>query len=146
MREALRSFQPVGIPQNLPSNGTTTFVEREADMTALHTQLQHFISIALIFEYEEVLKRNREQLSLTLLEIDTFLNGICTISNHRDIFYLWRPLAKDPNDDFLIDLAIKSQASFLITYNQKDLQQATQFGIQVITPKTFLQLIGELPS
>ncbi len=104
------------------------------------------ISTALIFEYEEVLKRNRDQLNLTLQAIDTLLNGICAISNHRDIFYLWRPLAKDPNDDFLIDLAIKSQASFLITYNQKDLQQATQFGIQVITPKAFLQLIGELPS
>ncbi|GAP99709.1 tetratricopeptide repeat protein [Leptolyngbya sp. NIES-2104] len=40
VREVLRSFQPVGIPQNLPSNGTATFVGREADMAALHDQLQ----------------------------------------------------------------------------------------------------------
>ena len=40
VREVLRSFQPVRIPQNLPSNGTTTFVGRETDMTALHEQLQ----------------------------------------------------------------------------------------------------------
>jgi putative PIN family toxin of toxin-antitoxin system len=104
------------------------------------------LSIALIFEYEEVLKRNMALLNLTLDSIDTLLNGICSIANHREIFYLWRPLAKDPNDDFLIDLAIKSQASFLITYNQRDLQQATQFGIQVVTPKAFLQHVGELPS
>jgi tetratricopeptide (TPR) repeat protein len=40
VQEVLRSFQPVGIAQNLPSNGTSTFVGREADMAALHEQLQ----------------------------------------------------------------------------------------------------------
>lgn len=40
VREVLRSFQPVGIPQNLPSNGTATFVGRDTDMAALHDQLQ----------------------------------------------------------------------------------------------------------
>lgn len=30
-------------------------------------------------------------------------------------------------------------------YNQKDLVQVTQFGIQLLTPRAFLQLVGELP-
>ncbi|MEH2404479.1 hypothetical protein [Nostoc sp.] len=47
VREVLRSFQPVGIPQNLPSNGTTTFVGREADLVALHEQLQQSERVAI---------------------------------------------------------------------------------------------------
>jgi putative PIN family toxin of toxin-antitoxin system len=104
------------------------------------------ISIALIFEYEEVLKRNMKSLGLDQQDVDILLDGVCAIAHHRDIFYLWRPLAPDPNDDFLLELAIEAQADFIITYNRKDLEKATQFGIQVITPKAFLQLIGELSS
>ncbi len=103
------------------------------------------LSIALVFEYEEVLKREQESIGLNQQEIDTLLDGLCAIANHRDIFYRWRPLSRDPDDDFLIDLAIKSQAN-IITYNQRDLQPATQFGIQLLTPKAFLQLVGELPT
>lgn len=104
------------------------------------------ISIALIFEYEEVLTRNMESLGLNQQKIDILLDGLCTIANHREIFYLWRPLASEPGDDFLLELEIESQADFIITYNRKDLEQATQFGIQIITPKAFLELVGELPS
>jgi predicted nucleic acid-binding protein len=48
------------------------------------------------------------------------------------------------NDDFLIDLAMECQADFIITYNQKDLQAAEKFGIRVLTPKEFLQQVGEI--
>jgi hypothetical protein len=47
VREVLRSFQPVGIPQNLPSNGTSTFVGRESDMVRLHEQLQQSERVAI---------------------------------------------------------------------------------------------------
>jgi predicted nucleic acid-binding protein len=43
------------------------------------------ISIALILEYEEVLKREIKSFGLTEQEIDTFLDGICAIANHREI-------------------------------------------------------------
>lgn len=71
-------------------------------------------------------------------------DSICAIANKRNIFYLWRPLAKDPDDDFLLDLAIESQADFIITYNKKDLQAAEQFEIRVLSPKEFLQIVGEI--
>ena len=51
---------------------------------------------------------------------------------------------KDADDEFLIDLALKAQADFIITYNQRDLQPVERFGIQVVTPKQFLQIIGEV--
>ncbi len=103
------------------------------------------ISTTLVIEYEEILKREKDQLTLTFEEIDDVIEGICSIANLCDIFYLWRPLASDPDDDFLIDLAVGCQADFIITYNQKDLQAAKKFGIGVVTPKEFLQQVGEIP-
>jgi putative PIN family toxin of toxin-antitoxin system len=107
-------------------------------------RLQINISTTLIFEYEQILKRNYQYLGLSLEDIDQVVNGFCHIGNQRDIFYLWRPVSSDPNDDFLIDLAVESQADFIISYNQKDLKAIEKFGIGILTPKQFLQLIGEI--
>lgn len=43
-----------------------------------------------------------------------------------------------------MDLALKCQASFIISYNQKDLQPIEKFGILILNPKQFLQLLGEI--
>ncbi|WP_260675868.1 MULTISPECIES: putative toxin-antitoxin system toxin component, PIN family [Nostocales] len=102
------------------------------------------ISTALLFEYEEILKRQQAQLGLSLEEIDDVIEAICSIANKRSIFYLWRPILNDPDDDFLLDLAVESQADYIITYNHKDLQPANKFGIKVVTPKQFLQEVGEI--
>ncbi|ACK70729.1 PilT protein domain protein [Gloeothece citriformis PCC 7424] len=107
-------------------------------------RLQINISTTLIFEYEQILKREYKDLELSLEDIDDIINAICAIANQHKIFYLWRPLAKDPNDDFLIDLAIEAQADFIISYNKKDLEPVEKFGILILTPKQFLQLIGEI--
>ena len=102
------------------------------------------ISTALVFEYEEILKREQTQLGLSLEDIDNIIEALCAIANKRNIFYLWRPMLNDPDDDFLVDLAVESQADYIITYNQKDLQPADKFGIKVVTPKQFLQEMGEI--
>lgn len=99
----------------------------------------------MILEYEEILKREKDQLTLTFEEIDDVIDGICSIANFCDIFYLWRPASSDPDDDFLIDLAVEARADFIITYNQKDLQAAKTFGINIVTPNEFLQQVGEIP-
>ncbi len=52
-------------------------------------------------------------------------------------------MASDPDDDFLIDLAVEAQADFIISFNKKDLKQVERFGIVVLTPKEFLQRVGE---
>ena len=81
-----------------------------------------------------------------LEEINDIINGICYIANHHEIFYIWRPLAKDKDDDFLIDLALKCQAKFIISYNDRDLKPIEKFGVSILTPKQFLQLLGEINS
>ena len=114
-------------------------------LTILNDQrFQINVSATLVFEYEEILKREQQQIDLNNEDIDNIINGICNLANHHEIFYIWRPLVKDKNDDFLIDLAFKCQANFIISYNQRDLKPIEKFGIFILTPKQFLRLLGEI--
>ena len=78
-------------------------------------------------------------------DVDIFLDGLCSIAEFNDIFYLWRLLAKDPNDAFILELAVRVNADFIVTYNKKDFPAAADFDIQLATPKEFLEYVGDLP-
>lgn len=107
-------------------------------------QFQIGISVSLIFEYEDVLKRGDLKLNLETEDIDDILDYICKVADKREIFYLWRPYLKDPKDDLLLELAVESESDFIITYNKKDFESIDKFGLQALTPKEFLEKIGEI--
>ena len=44
----------------------------------------------------------------------------------------------------ILELAISAQCEAIITYNKKDFAGVEQFGMEVMTPKEFLERIGEL--
>lgn len=100
------------------------------------------ISVPLILEYEEVCKRLMPPLGITNAQIDSFIDYICQVSLHRQIFYLWRPQLPDADDDFLLDLAVEAQADFIITFNKKDFHGVERFNIRLATPKEFMQILG----
>ncbi len=102
------------------------------------------ISPALIFEYESVAKRSSIGIELNDSQINSIIDNICKQSTKCQIFFLWRPFLKDPKDDLVLELAIESQSEFIITYNLNDFKGVEKFGIKVLTPKVFLELIGEL--
>lgn len=100
------------------------------------------VSTPLVAEYEAVLKRG--QLALSDGQVDDVIDFVCAHSEHHKIFYLWRPVLKDPDDDFLLELAVKAQAS-IVTWNLADFKKASQFGISVISPRAFLQQLENQP-
>ena len=102
------------------------------------------VSTALLLEYEDVLKRAEMRGFVSKADVDTFLDGLCTIAEFNDIFYLWRLLARDSNDAFILELAVRVNADFIITYNKKDFPAAADFGIKLVTPKEFLEFVGDL--
>jgi len=57
---------------------------------------------------------------------------------------LWRPFLRDAKDDFVLELAIESNSKYIITYKVKDFKGIDEFGIKAITPKEFLNIIGEI--
>ncbi len=101
------------------------------------------VSVALVFEYEDVLKRPEMKLNLTHQEIDDVLDFLCQNANLREIFYLWRPTLRDPKDDFVLELAVESNCHYIVTFNTKDFAEAEQFGIKAVRPNEFLRIIGE---
>jgi hypothetical protein len=69
----------------------------------------------------------------------------CGTADLREIFYLWRPVLRDPKDDMVLELAVESQSDFIVTSNLRDFAAAESFGIEVVTAKQFLQKLGEIP-
>ncbi len=114
-----------------------TLIDKEKFVTS--------ISVALILEYEDVLKRGHLNLSLNHQDIDNILDYICKIADKREIFYLWRPHLKDPKDDLILELAVEAESDFIVTYNKKNFVNIDKFGLEALTPKEFLKKIGELP-
>ncbi len=101
------------------------------------------LSVSLAFEYEEVLKRQKDKLQLSDEEVDDFVDYICSKASHRNIFYLWRPALRDSGDVLVLELAIESRAEYIVTFNVKDFRGADEFGVNVIRPSEFLELIEE---
>ena len=102
-----------------------------------------YISITLIFEYEEALKNDLSASKLTKTDIDDVVNYMCKMGNPQEISYLWRPQLSDPEDDFILELAAQSQCDFIVTHNLKDFVGTEKFGVKAISPGQFLRKIGE---
>ena len=75
------------------------------------------VSVPLLFEYEDVLKRNQKELGLTGAEIDDALDFICSVSIPHFLYFSWRPCLNDPDDEMLLELAITADARYIVTYN-----------------------------
>jgi putative PIN family toxin of toxin-antitoxin system len=108
-------------------------------------RLKLSVSVPLVIEYEEILRREQKKLRLTKTDIEDVLDFLCAIAEHKTIFYLWRPFLKDPEDDMLLELAVESYSEFIVTFNKADFKGVNQFGIEAVTPKELLKIIGELP-
>jgi len=99
------------------------------------------LSTTLVFEYEDVLRRNQKLLGLSDRSVDDVLNGLCLRGECRKIHFLWRPQLSDPKDDHLLELAIAAGGADIVTHNVRDFTQAATLGIRILTPA---QLLGEL--
>ncbi len=102
------------------------------------------ISVPLILEYEDALKKKINNPLISKEDIDAVLNYICSVAKHFKVFFLWRPVLRDPRDDMVLELAVSSQSKYIITYNLKHFQGADKFGIKIIEPKELLKITGEL--
>ena len=102
------------------------------------------VSVPLVLEYEALAKRHARTLGLDARTIDDILDYVCQVARRREIFFLWQPFLKDPNDDLVLELAVESESEFIITYNRRDFAGIETFGIKVLTPKEFLQKLGEI--
>jgi putative PIN family toxin of toxin-antitoxin system len=102
------------------------------------------ISIPLVFEYEDVLKRKEFQDWWSFQDAEDVVDYICSTAYHHKIWYLWRPYLSDAKDDLVLELALKANVKYIITYNVKDFKQAESLGIIPITPENFLHKLRKI--
>lgn len=102
-------------------------------------QVRLALSTPLLFEYEDVLKRNQQLLELSAAEVDVVLDNLCALADFYPVYFLWRPCLPDAKDDMVLELAVAAQAPCIVTFNGKDFRPASRFGIAVISPNTFLE-------
>lgn len=106
-------------------------------------KFEFHLSVPLVCEYESVLKRTELGIDWTSAELDELLDIICFLGVKHNIWYLWRPLLPDVEDEFIAELAIAAQADAIVIHNVRDFKGIEKFGIKVLTPKEFLQELGE---
>jgi len=100
------------------------------------------ISVPLIIEYEDVLRRGKLPAYITEKDISDFIDFFCHIGDQQDIFFLWRPFLPDPSDDLVLEVAVAGGCDAIITYNKRHFKNAKKFGLRILDPKEFLAEIG----
>jgi len=106
---------------------------------------QPTVSVALILEYEEVAKREARRIALEEWAVESIIDMFCRFGSQHAIRFRLRPALRDPNDEFLLELAAASQADFLVTYNIRDFRGSEVYGVRCVTPSEFLETIGAWP-
>ena len=96
------------------------------------------LSNHLLFEYEEVLKRQAPELGLSLEDVDELLNAVCARGEKSVLSHGWQPILTDPDDEPLVQLAIESDALRIVSHNVRHLRPASRLGVELLRPREFL--------
>lgn len=70
-----------------------------------------------------------------------FLRYLASLAHLQDVYFLWRPYLRDPDDDMVLECAVASGSRFIVTHNVKDFRRAENLNVQVMTPAAFLKML-----
>ena len=107
-------------------------------------QLVVVASVPTMLEYEAVLKRpeNLRATNLSTSEINEFLDSMAGMIVPVSLFFLWRPVLRDPADEHILEAAVNGRADVLVTFNIRHFREgAARFGVEVLRPGELLQRI-----
>ena len=100
------------------------------------------LSVALVLEYEAVLKREADHVGLTVQDVDDFVDSLCSAGDLRQVHFLWRPQLRDPNDEFVLEVAVESGCGVIVTHNIRDFAAVERLGVRAVKPAEFLRTMG----
>lgn len=104
--------------------------------------IEPVVSVPLVLEYEDAMVRSLGSTSLSESDIGDLLDFFCSVSTHQEIFYLWRPLLKDPGDDLVLEVAVAAEVDYLVTFNIRDFVGSETLGVKTISPRKLLKKLG----
>jgi len=75
------------------------------------------ISVPLFVEYEATLLREENLLDRDAATVESFLDSLLSVSHLQDVFFAWRSALPDPDDDFILELAVAADCRYIVTHN-----------------------------
>lgn len=106
-------------------------------------RFEFVLSVPLVLEYEQALINTRPP-GVSPMDIQAFLDYLCSEARLQEIFYLWRPHLRDPKDDLVLEAAVAGTCEAIVTYNRRHFEGAARFGIAAVSPAEFLGRLGIL--
>jgi putative PIN family toxin of toxin-antitoxin system len=97
------------------------------------------ISVPLVLEYEDAMLRHRSGLSTG--DVRDIVDYVCSTARHQRVFFLWRPLLRDPNDDMVAEVAVAAGVDAIVTHNRRDFLGVERFGLKIWSPQQLLERI-----
>lgn len=102
-------------------------------------RFEMILTVPLVLEYEDAALRALENLGLGNHEVGVVLDYLCSVGEHRQVFFLWRPFLRDAGDDMVLEAAVEGNCSMIVTHNVRDFSGISVFGVPAVTPGSFLR-------
>ena len=103
------------------------------------------LSVPLVLEYEEVLHRLMPDVGVSDRVVNDVLNYLSSVARLHPIYFLWRPYLQDPQDEMVLELAVKAGCDYIVTFNKRHFRNCERFDIKPVSPREFLASIGAIP-
>ncbi len=102
----------------------------------LQGRVELSLTVPLVLQYEEVLLRPRHLAAFkgTPADVEAVLDGLCSVATPLKVFYLWRPMLRDPDDEMVLEAAVHGQVDALLTFNERHFVGADTVGVTVSRP------------
>ena len=100
------------------------------------------LTTTLLAEYEAIcgLAEHRMVTRLGSEAVQVFLDGLADLAEPVEIFFRWRPMLHDPDDEMVLEAAVNGQADAIVTFNRRDFGDVpARFGIAVMSPADALR-------
>jgi predicted nucleic acid-binding protein len=97
----------------------------------------------LLLEYEAVARREAQHFWLHPGRIEDVLDFLAASGQEHAISFLWRPFLNDPNDDFILELAVAANARYIVTHHLRNFAGVESFGLEAVSPAVMLLKLQE---
>jgi putative PIN family toxin of toxin-antitoxin system len=101
------------------------------------------VSEKLLSELDRVLRRSKFRPYLSLREVERYLDLLSRWAEHASDGPADRNYTSDPNDDYLVALAISAEADFLVS-GDKHLLGVDHSVVPVLSPRQALEFLDKL--
>jgi putative PIN family toxin of toxin-antitoxin system len=97
------------------------------------------VSVPLVLEYEDAMLRHRGTLGVG--QVGDIIDYVCSVARQQQVFFLWRPFLRDPNDDMVVEVAVAAGAQAIVTHNRRDFVGVERLGLKIWSPQHMLERI-----